>query len=316
MSDDSQDRMLDSIVDSRRSFIQKGVAASSALALGLTGSAAAQDNGTTGSPTGGGNVGDGGKALMFNDEFRPGAQFRVKSPVVEQNPDVEGVQEGDIWSEYNTRIIEYLNTNEEVYFFPAQEAEIQQGNVYELERNFSLFADDTNDQGVISVEFDPVPENDVLFPGDDGQLTPGEDFEILDGGGKALVRLQNYNPGALMQITSGVVEWSPRADVQGSGLFSTYNTRYGKFLNTNDEFLFYPAEDASVQEGQTYVMGREFDITDPEGNLVTIDLERVNEDDLPGGLFDDGTGNGDATGGTATGNTTTGTNETNTSGGS
>ncbi|MFC6824975.1 twin-arginine translocation signal domain-containing protein [Halopelagius fulvigenes] len=275
--------------ESRRDFMKKSALTSGALAVGLTGSATAQETGTTngtGTTTGtSGDVGDGGKALMFNDEFRPGAQFRVVSPVLEQNPDVEGVEQGDIWSEYNTRRIQYLNTNEEVYFFPAHDAEIQEGTVYELQTNFSLFADETNDEGVISVSFEPVSEDDVLISEDDGQLDPNEDFEIVDGGGKALVRAGNFYPGSLVQITSDVLEWTPRQQVQGSDIFSAYNTRHAEYLNTNDEFPIYTAHDGEFEPDAVYVMRNEFDVTDPEGALLTVDLDRVNQDDLDDGFF-------------------------------
>lgn len=265
---------------SRRSMLKKSALATVGTGIlgSSMGSAAAQETGTT---TGnGGNQADGGKALMFNDEFRPGAQFRVRSPVLEQDPDVEGVQQGDIWSEYNTRRIEYLNTNEEVYFFPAHDAELQQGAVYELHTNFSLFADDTADEGVISVSFEPVPENEVLVPEDDNQLDPDEDFGIVDGGGKALVRFTNFHPGSLVRITSGVTKWTPREDVQGSDIFSEYNTRHAEYLNANDEFLIYTAQAGEFEQGGVYVMRDEFDVTDPEGGLVTADVDRVNEGDL------------------------------------
>lgn len=263
--------------------MKKSALTSGALALGLSGTVAAQETETT---TGnGGAQGDGGKALMFNDEFRPGAQFRVVSPVLEQNPDVEGVEQGDIWSEYNTRSIEYLNTNEQVLLFPAHDAEIQQGQVYELESNFSLFADNVADEGIISVEFDPVPENDVLIPDDDNQLNPGDDFGIIDGGGKALVQPSNFYPGALVQVASPVINWNPRENVQGSGFLSDYNTRHAEYLNANDEFQLYTAEAGQFEPGATYVIRKEFDITDPEGRLLTVQLDRVNEEDLDDDFF-------------------------------
>lgn len=267
--------------ESRRSFVQKSSLLSGALALGLTGTASAQEDQTeTDTQSDDGEIADERKALMFNDEFRPGAQFRVQSPVLEQDPEVEGVSEGSIWSDYNTRIVEYLNTNEEVYFFPADAATVEQGTVYELRRNFSLFADDANDEGIMSVAFEPVNEGDVLFPGEDGQLEPGDDFELLDGGGKALVRGPNFYPGALLQITSDVVEWTPRADVQGTDPFSEYNTRHAEYLNTGDEIPIYTAQAGEFEQGAVYVVRDEFDITAPEGLLVTADLDRVNEDEL------------------------------------
>lgn len=263
--------------ESRRSFLKKGAVATG-VAVGLAGcseNGAPDEEGAAGdTPTGtaGGNVEeDGGKALMFNSEFRGGAQFRVVSPVIEQHPDVEGVQQGDVWSEYDTRIIEYLNTDEDVTFFPAHDAEVEQGQVYELHDNFTWFGDDTNDEGIIDVRFNPVNEDEAF---DD------EDWTVLDeGGGKALVRWQNYRPGAVLTVTSGVVEWAPRDDVQGSDVFSEYNTRFAEWVNTSDDFQVYPANDAGIQRGANYRMTGEFDVTDPEGNLVTVELEAVERAD-------------------------------------
>lgn len=269
--------------ESRRGFMKKSALTSGGLAVGLTGSVTAQATETT---TGvGGDVDAGGEALIFNDEFRPGTQFRVVSPVLEQNPDIGGGEQRGIWNEYNTRRIQYLNTNEEVYLFPAQDAEIEEGRVYELKGNFSLFADGAHGRDVLSVFFGPVGEDEVLISDDDGQLDPGEDFEIVDGGGKALVRADSFYPGSLVQITSGVVEWTPREQVRGSDIFSAYNTRHAEYLHTNDEFLIYTAHDGEFEPGAVYMMRDEFDITDPEGTLLTVDLDRVNRDDLDDGFF-------------------------------
>lgn len=230
------------------------------------------------------------KALMFSDDFRGGAQFRVTSPVVEQQPDVEGVEEGSVWSDYNTRVIEYVNTDQDVQFFPAEDAEIQEGRVYELHDNFTWLSDDAGDQGVVDVKFTEVNQEQIFDP---------SDVNVFDeGGGKALVRWSNYRPGAVLTITSEVVDWTPRDDVAGSDVFSEYHTRFARYVNGGN-FQIYPAEDAEIQSGQTYRMTPEFDVTDPEGNLVTTELERV---ELPEGV------GGTATGGTETGGGTETTN--------
>lgn len=294
MTDESSDSG-----DLRRSFLKRGALAAGALSLGLGGgTAAAQDGGTgTSTPSGGGTTtpseggttptGGSGEALMYSDEFRPGAQFRVVSPPIEQNPDVEGAFQGSgsMWAEHSTRMIEYLNTNEQVYFFPPYNSNLEQGRVYELQENFSPASNDTASEAIVSVRYHRVGDEDVLIPHDDNQLNPGEDFQVIGGGGKALVRPNNFFPGSLLQITSGVVDWSPREDVQGSGFFSSYNTRHAEYLNTGDEFTLYTAQSGEFQQGGVYLLSDEFDITDPEGNLLTVQLERVNEDDLPDGLF-------------------------------
>ncbi|WP_436907949.1 hypothetical protein [Halosimplex marinum] len=275
--------------ETRRSILKKGALATGAAAgvagcagLGDEGPAAETDtDGATdtdvlgdGTDTDDGTEtdddgaveGDGGKALMFADAFRGGAQFRVTSPVIEQQPEVEGVEDGAVWSDYNTRVVEYVNTEEDVLLFPAHDAEITEGRVYELHDNFTWLSDDAGDQGVVDVRFTELDQEEVFDP---------DDVNVFDeGGGKALVRWSNYRPGAILEITSEVVEWTPRDDVAGSDIFSDYNTRFARWIN-GGTFQIYPAGDASIEQGQAYRMTSEFDVTDPEGNLVTTDLERV-----------------------------------------
>ncbi|QLH80223.1 twin-arginine translocation signal domain-containing protein [Halosimplex pelagicum] len=273
----------------RRSILKKGALATGA-AVGVAGCAGLGDEGpaaqtdTDGDGATDTDVLDDGtdgddaveagsdKALMFAEEFRGGAQFRVTSPVIEQQPEVEGVEDGDIWSDYNTRVVEYVNAEEDVLFFPAHDAEITEGRVYELHDNFTWLSDDAGDQGVVDVKFTEVGQEQIFDP---------SDVNVFDeGGGKALVRWGNYWPGAILRITSDVVEWTPRDDVAGSDVFADYNTRFARWINGGN-FQIYPAGDASIERGQAYRMTSEFDVTDPEGNLVTTDLERV---ELPEGV--------------------------------
>ncbi|WP_135365282.1 hypothetical protein [Halosimplex halophilum] len=317
--------------ETRRSILKKGALATGAAAgvagcagLGDEGPAAETDTDGDGTDVFGDGTdtddetetdgddaveggGNGGKALMFADAFRGGAQFRVTSPVIEQQPEVEGVEDGAVWSDYNTRVVEYVNTEEDVLFFPAHDAEITEGRVYELHDNFTWLSDDAGDQGVVDVRFTELDQERVFDP---------DDVNVFDeGGGKALVRWSNYRPGAILEITSEVVEWTPRDDVAGSDIFSDYNTRFARWIN-GGTFQIYPAGDASVEEGQAYRMTSEFDVTDPEGNLVTTDLERV---ELPEGIATGdgtpGTGGTTASDDTSTGETETG-GETDTSTGS
>lgn len=279
--------------DTRRSFLKKGALTSGALAFGLgsVGSAAAQQGDETTGQT------DQAEALMFNDEFHAGAQFRVISAAIQRTPEFDGVQVNELPSAYNTRIIEYANTREEAYFFPAHErlgqgvfpasTAVEEGEVYEMSTEITQVIGGDGDRGdLIRVSYQSVSEDERLITQDDNQLDPGEDFEVVGGGGKALVRGRNFSPGGLVRITSGVVEWTPRSDVQGSDIASEYNTRHAEYLNTSDEFLVYPAHGAEIEEGAVYVLRDEFDITDPEGFLVTADLARVNESDLDDGLLE------------------------------
>ncbi|WP_101296861.1 twin-arginine translocation signal domain-containing protein [Halegenticoccus soli] len=160
----------------RRDVLKTGAAAAAGIGLASAGTATAQD-------------GDddiieeqGGKALIFTNQFRPGARFVITSRVLDWVPNVPDVQDS-VWSNYNTRNIRYLNTNEIVPFFIAQDAEIppykqqfgyvvddegdfrngtQQPEVYEMNRQWEPFGDNPN---LFTVQFSPVnedEEDDVL----------------------------------------------------------------------------------------------------------------------------------------------------------
>jgi len=233
------------------------------LGLSSTGTAAAQNESDGQEPV---QNGGGGTGLMYTNEFNAEALFRVVSPVLEQNPEVD--TDEDVFSEYNTRRIMYLNTDEQVYLFPSQDAEIQEGNVYQLSDSFSLFEDNGE---LMEVDFDSASEDDPIFDGD---------YEIIGGGGQALVQTQNFDAGALLRVTSPVVDWTPPEEAQESDVFADYNTRNAQYLNTNDQFTIYPAEDAQIEQGAIYQISDEFEITNAEGNLMTVSLERVDEEGL------------------------------------
>ncbi len=318
MTDSQSDSILETLGEYRREFIKKGALASGGIALGLgsTGSVVAQDGG-------GGQQASGGEALMYMNEFHPGGQIRIISPVLEETPNLEQLPQ--FTQNYNMRFAEYLITGEDVLFYTAEDVQVEEGNVYSLGTEISPFEPGA-DEGLVTVTFESVPEEDLYVavrdeqtpgegtatPGTDTDTTPTpttetataetpttgagdgdvllepeEDFALVDGGGKALVRANNFYPGGLFQVTSDVVEWTPREDVAGSDIFSEYNTRIGEYLGTGEDFEFYPAHEAAVETGGVYVMRDEFDITDPEGNLVTISFDRVDENDLDPDLFNE-----------------------------
>lgn len=206
-----------------------------------------------------------GKAFMFSDEYRPGARFRVVSPVIEESPDVGAIQDQDVWSEADTRVIEYLNTGERVSFFPIEQADVQRGTVYEFSPGtLSLF---DRDEGIVSCEYHFPAAN-----ADPGQLRT-DDTE--DGGGEALIAANNFYPGARFRIISGVIGWTPAGDPGGTDPYSGYATRYGEYLNANDEFLLYPAESAAVEHGDVYRMPGDFEAVATEDRLFAVEFDRV-----------------------------------------
>ncbi|WP_435180701.1 hypothetical protein [Halorussus sp. AFM4] len=73
------------------------------------------------------------EAYMFQNQFFPNGEFHVVSGELEAVPNPAGVGEGGLLSSFNTRIIQYTNAqNTFAYFFPYQDAEVEQGVLYRL----------------------------------------------------------------------------------------------------------------------------------------------------------------------------------------
>ena len=115
---------------SRRSVLKTGALATvgSGILGSSVGSAAAQDGGGQG----GGEDGDpfdedlfvanqSMKGLIFRNQWEPNNLFTIASPVLDAEPDVPEVSD-NVWSGYNSRMIRILGTNENVLFFPANDA--------------------------------------------------------------------------------------------------------------------------------------------------------------------------------------------------
>ncbi|WP_231188236.1 twin-arginine translocation signal domain-containing protein [Haladaptatus sp. DYF46] len=175
----------------RRTFLKTSALASVGTALTAVGS------GVAGAETGADNamaLQEGEKGLVFQNSFRPGARFVFTSDVVQWTPNVPEVQD-NVWTNYQTRMIRYLNTNEQVPFFVAKAANIgqfdsnlgfvtdqqdpQQPNVYEMDQEFTVFDDSSF---LVTVNFSTIPENEetnILENDDWWQLQQGGDG---DGG--------------------------------------------------------------------------------------------------------------------------------------
>ena len=185
--------------DSRRSFIKKSALTTGALALGATGSAAAQQEGGGGETETGANPFDngegGGEGIIQVPSFYPRARFSFVSGVIDWTPDVPGVSD-DVWDSYNTYQIRWLNTNEMVSFWVEQDATIgeyddglgyipddqdpNQPQLYEMDDEWEIFGEGND---LTEVTFSTVPEeeeNQILENDDwwqdddvgDGTATP------------------------------------------------------------------------------------------------------------------------------------------------
>lgn len=182
------DRLLDSIVsdETRRSFMKKGAVATAGTAA-ATGVASAQDDGDDGD---GGGLTEGWKGLIFIDNFHPEARFAIVSGVVEWVPNYGEVQ--DNWfADYNTRLIRWLNTDEVVPLFVAQDANVgefddglgfvtdvdddaNQPQLFEMNKEFTLFGDS---QRLVTVNASPVGEQE------EDSILENDDWWEDDGGG-------------------------------------------------------------------------------------------------------------------------------------
>lgn len=187
MSDESLfDRLTGD--SSRRSVLKNGVLATAGagLAGASTGSGAAQidDDDEVLEDQ------EWDKAIMAVTQFQPRSRFIITSPVLQWNPDVEEIRD-NVWSEYNTRAIRYLNTNEQVLFWQAHEAEVPNYNEeagYVVDAEGDTFEDGTpqpeifrmrgdasifGDSGYVTVQFTPVGEDE------EDELLDDEDDDIF-----------------------------------------------------------------------------------------------------------------------------------------
>lgn len=158
----------------RRSFMKASAAgvASTALATSGIGTVAAQDDG--------GILDEGWKALIFADNFHPNARFAFVSGVVEWTPNYGDVQ--DSWfSDYDTYHIRWLNTDEVVPLFVAQDAEIGE---YDQDLGFIPDVDGNQDDQPqlfqMNEEWTPFSDNERLITVNVNPVGEDEENQILE----------------------------------------------------------------------------------------------------------------------------------------
>lgn len=179
--------------ESSRSLLSRSAVATAGAGLLGIGSAAAQqdepgddeDDGIVEQDSGG------QKGLLFQANFKPDAKFVITSDVIRYVPQVEEVTD-NIWSDYDTRVIRYLNTGEHVLMFVAHEADVgrfdedlgyvvdedhegdpQRPQVYDMDRNYTLIGDASY---MLTVNFIPLREDnaDTALAGEDWWRDDGE----------------------------------------------------------------------------------------------------------------------------------------------
>ena len=118
------------------------------------------------------------KALISADNFHPEGRFTFVSGVIEWTPSYGDIQ--DSWfSNYNTRMIRWLNTNQTVPLFVAQDA-----NVGEFDQDLGFVADVDDDQNQpqlfeMNKEWTPFGDNPQLITVNANPVPDEEEDEIL-----------------------------------------------------------------------------------------------------------------------------------------
>ena len=160
---------------SRRTMLKRGAVAASALCVGGAGvgGAAGQEESPTGM-----------RAMMYLDQVYPLARFRVISPSLDWTPAFESLPENvprPINENYQTRMIQYRNTNERVLFFPRADVQIDRSTTYALTNARGFAADDTDESigRVVQVRFSPASEVD--WPGNETATTRGGETTTANG---------------------------------------------------------------------------------------------------------------------------------------
>lgn len=190
---DESNSVIDRIVDesSRRNFMKKGALATAGVGLATSGTATAQEEDDD-------DVfvnNEQAQCVMFQNDFRPGSEFVITSPVIDWSPRVPA-DLGTPFEGYNTRIISYRGTGDNVLFFQAQDAQVpnyneEAGYVVDDDQTFgeneftqpevfSLWNDASFFEGtnrLVTATFSPTEEdfendiwNDEDFDGDDDWL--------------------------------------------------------------------------------------------------------------------------------------------------
>lgn len=286
---------------SRRDLLKVGTLATLGSAVGLSGAAIAQQDGNqtgqNGNQTNQTQQGDaqvtiqGMKAKMFLTDVRPGAVFQLASPEFEAAPtfgefddegfadfgvgDAAGDEEfpADFLADTGPHTIEYFNTGQQAFLFANQKVDAEVGTLFQL-TNVRTQNRQALSRGLVTVGFQPLDVENFVFD------LPTADIGVLEGGGEAIVRPETFAGGALFTVTSDPLGWLP-PKVEGSGFFSDYEARFAQYLGTDVHFAFFPQEEASVENGGVYSMESNFEILDPQGDLVSLQFQRINEDDIP-----------------------------------
>jgi len=172
MTDDTSETLFDRIADSRRDFLKKGALASGGLLLGASGTAAAQQDDD-------GILDEGWQALIFISNFHPNGRFVFVSDVVDWTPNYGDVQDS-FFTDYNTYHIRWLDTDEVVPLFVAEDAPIGP-----YDEDLGFIPDEDNDPNQpqvyqVNQEWTPFGDNERLVTLNVNPLAEDDEDDLLD----------------------------------------------------------------------------------------------------------------------------------------
>lgn len=109
----------------------------------------------------------GGEAYMFQNQFFPEGRFHVVSTELQGMSTPAGAGEGQFLASFDNRLIQYVGARDTfAFFFPYEDAEIQQGTLYRLGGDWEDIGEgddgggDTPTSNLVNVTFSPVGDAD------------------------------------------------------------------------------------------------------------------------------------------------------------
>ncbi|RBI62997.1 hypothetical protein DMJ13_00090 [halophilic archaeon] len=105
-------------------------------------------------------------------------------------------------------------------------------------------------------------------------------LSVQDGNAREGYMFNNqFQPGSRFVVISEALPWNPENVGEGQ-LFTSFQTRMIQYTSAPNQFAFlFPYEDAQVQQGQQYVMGRDWEDVEDEQNGGDVGFSVDNENE-------------------------------------
>lgn len=118
-------------------------------------------------------------------------------------------------------------------------------------------------------------DGDVGVIGDD-DATGSEELFVENEASTGAIYRQAWIPSGMFTIASPVIDFTPEAPGISDNFFDSYNTRIARYVGTNQNFLFFPQDNATIgpyEEELGYVVDDDF----VEGDQVVVDGTPIDE---------------------------------------